>query len=177
MTDTIPNPNVDETGAFVGDSAFQGPQQTDYFGFQEFHKYYFPDGQSWIQFERMNEGKKAKFQKGTSRDLVLERRTGDARLKVDPGGDRHALIKACCTDWNLKRQGQPVAWTDRNMNDWLELTDPILVEELEKAIRKANPWLMAEMTVADIDREIENLQEMRAVAEEREKGEASSASK
>lgn len=150
-----------------------GSEQQDYFGFGSSEKYVMPDGFSYIEFRRMNEGKKKAFQDKTSKDLVLERNSGNARMSVLQGSERHELIKSCVTNWNLKRNGEPIAFSALNLNDFLELADPLVIEGLEKAIRKANPWLLAEMTVKDIDREIENLQEMRKVAEERERGEAS----
>lgn len=165
------------------DSEFDRPKQSDYFGFTQQEQFFFPDGVSFITIDKMNEGNKARFQKSTGRDLVLERQSGNARMKVDPGGDRHALLIACCKDWNLKRRSQangelePIPWSDRNFRDFLAVADPVIIEDLEKAIRKLNPWLMAEMTVEDIDKEIENLQEMRETVEARERGESTSSSK
>lgn len=150
----------------------------DFFGFSETKRFHFPqDPDQWIDFKVMNEGDKARFQKLTQRDLILERKSGDARMKVDPAVERHELIKACVVDWNVYRGGKPYAFSVRALEDLLRLADPRLIEDLEKEIRKANPWLLGEMTVEDIDKEIANLQEMREVALERERGEASSASR
>lgn len=148
-------------------------QPVDYFGFQETHRYTLPDGVQWIEFRSMNEGDKLKFQQTTSRDLVLERRTGDARMKMDPGSERHELIKTVVTNWNMFRGGQPIAFSKPNLGDFLTLADPKIVDGLEKEIRKHNPWLLGEMTSKDIKQEIANLEEMLVVAEERERGEAS----
>lgn len=146
--------------------------QANYFGFQAREQFTFPDGITYIEFEKMNEGSKRRFQDKTSRDLVVERQSGNARMSVLQGTERHELIKACVTDWNLIGPGgTPIAFTKQLLDQWLSVADPMIVEDLEKAIRKANPWLLAEMTVADIDREIENLQEMREVAQRREEGE------
>ena len=159
-----------ETAVFEPEASFEAPAQYDYFGFAKDDKFYFPDGVTWMQFNVMNEGAKTKFQKQTQKDLVLERQSGNARMKVDPGIERHEIIRQSVTNWNLVRGAQktPVPYSDRALKDFLELSDPKLVEDIEKAIRKANPWLLGEMTVKDIDREIESLQEMRAVAEKRE---------
>lgn len=148
----------------------------DYFGFQANEKFVFPDGIQFIEFQIMNEGAKARFQKLTTKDLVVQR-GGDARMKMDPAQERHELIRQSVVGWNMYRGGQPIPYSDRNLKDFLELANPKLIEDLEKAIRKANPWLMAEMKVEDIDREIENLQEMRRVAVERELGEGSSSNR
>ena len=148
----------------------------DYFGFQADETYVLPDGKQTITFSIMNEGQKAKFQKMTSRDLVIQRNQ-DARMKMDPANERHELIRSSVTGWNLYRGGQPIPFTERNLKDFLELADPRIIEGLEKAIRKANPWLLSEMKSEDIREEIKNLEEMLEVALERERGEVSSSSK
>lgn len=164
----VPTPNPESQ---------QPPVQQDYFGFSEAHVYTLPDGVSWIQIESMNEGQKSEFQKLTSRDLLLDRASGNARVKADIAGERHALIKTCVKNWNMVRGGVPLAFSRKALSDFLELANPKIIEDLETEIRKANPWLLAEMSVADIDREIENLTEMRKIAQEREQGEASSSSR
>ena len=90
---------------------------------------------------------------------------------MDAAQERHELIRTCVTGWNLYRGGSPIPFGERALKDFLELTDPRLVEDLEKAIRKANPWLLGEMSSEDIQKEIDNLEEMKKVAEERERGE------
>lgn len=155
----------------------EAPKQVDYFGFQDTKKYIFPDGLTYMEFKVMNEGDKLKFQKRTGRDINIDRRSGDARIKMDPGTERQELIKTCVVDWNLTRNGQIQPFGERAMQDFLTLANPAIVEDLEKAIRKANPWMLGELSVEDIDKEIESLQEMREVALERERGEASSGSK
>lgn len=144
--------------------------QVDYFGFSGSTTHVLPDGISRVTIKTMNEGEKSRYQRLTQRDVVLERGSGNARMKVDQSEERHALIETCVVDWNFVRNGSPVPFTKQNMNDFLKLADPKIVEDIEKACRKANPWLLGEMTVEDIDREIANLQEMRQVAEEREQG-------
>lgn len=145
-------------------------QYIDYFGFSEEKTWYLPDGKQYMTFKVMSEGDKARFQKKTQRDVIVER-GGNARMKMDTADERHELIKTCVTGWNLYRGGQPVPFTDHNMRDWLTLTNPRLVEDLEREIRKANPWLLGEMTSEDIRKEIDNLEEMYKTALERERGE------
>lgn len=146
--------------------------QGNYWGFQQLERFTFPDGITFIEFKVMNEGDKVAFQKRTSRDLVLNR-AGDARMKMDAGGERHELIRTCATGWNLVRgDNELVPFSTRVLDQWLDVADPRLVEKLELAIRKANPWLLGEMSSEDIKKEIENLEEMLKVAEEREAGEA-----
>lgn len=157
------------------------PQFTDYFGFKATEKFYLPDGKTYIEFDVMNEGAKARFQKLTSRDLRVQRTTGDALLKMDPGAERHALISESVTGWNLMRRNpkdetrwEHAPFDKSNLNRFLDNADPRIIEDLEKAIRKANPWLMDEMSVEDIDRELDNLRELRQTAVEREAGKSAS---
>lgn len=159
----------------------------DYFGFSDETQHFLPgpDGKPsrfYLVIRRMNEGAKAAFQKKTSRDLKVERTTGNAVLKMDPGAERHELIKASVVGWNLQRRNprddtkiEEAPFDQSNLNRFLDSADPRIIEDVEKAIRKANPWLMDEMSVEDIDREISNLQEMREVAVEREAGKSVSA--
>lgn len=156
-------------------------KQVDYFGFQKLERYYLPDGVTFFELRAMNEGDKSKFQKMTQRDLVLEKGSGNARFKMDPATERHELIKASVVGWNLVRNGQLVPFDTHGranpLEDFLTLADPKIVEGLELAIRKLNPWLMSEMTVEEIDRQIDELTEMRVAAVEREAGEGYSPSK
>lgn len=148
-------------------------KQQDYFGFETSAKFYFPDGVSWIEFKPMNEGAKKSFQDKTSRDLVVERNSGNARMSVLQGSERHTLIIDSVTNWNLVRNGVAVPFSKSAFSDFLTLANPVLIEDLEKAIRKANPWLLADMKSEDIEKEIANLQEMLESARKREAGEAS----
>lgn len=167
----------------TADPSIQGSAQpavaeqvfADYFGFDEDHEFVFPDNVSKIFFKALNEGDKAKYQREINRDVQLERSTGNARIKTDPAGERHALIEASVTDWNLRKNGTPITFSKGSkgstFSQFLNGANPKLIEALEDAIRKANPWLIADMTVAQIDEEIERLQEQKAtlIREEKEK--------
>lgn len=153
------------------------PVYEDYFGFAESHKWYFPDGKQFIEFQRMNEGQKAQFQRRTNRDLVVERASGNARMKMDVASERHELIKAAVVGWFVYREGSPAPYSNAVLEQWLAVADPKLVEDLEKEIRKNNPWLLQDMSVEDIDKEIENLKEMRDLALERDREKAGSSSR
>lgn len=166
-TDVMDTPT--ETGA--------GNQQMDYFGFQKTEKHYLPDGVSYFEIKAMNEGAKAKFQKSTQRDMVLEKGSGNARFSIDPAAERHALIKECTVDWRLRRGDQFQPFGDAALRDFLQLADPKIVEGIELAIRKLNPWLLADATVEEIDKQIADLEELRKIAVEREAGEGYSSSR
>lgn len=147
--------------------------QSDYFGFSRTEKHFLPDKISYIEIKALNEGEKKKYQDKVSKDLVLERGSGNARMSVLQGTERHELIREAMCGWNLKRAGTDVPFNKVNVGDFLTLSDPKIVEDLEKAVRKLNPWLMADMTAKDIQQEIDNLEEMKAEAEKREAGEGS----
>jgi hypothetical protein len=141
----------------------EAPQFANYFAFSDSKRWYFPDGNQWIQFHVMNEGDKAKFQRKTNRDIKINQKTQDATVKMDPAEERWELIKSSVDDWyvfapavegpNLGQMLQvPFTVSDtRNptkmcLERWLALANPKLVEDLEFEIRKANPWLQADMT-------------------------------
>lgn len=157
----------------------QAPQrvQQDYFGFGGEEQFFFPDGVTFITFKVMNEGQRAKYQKLTSRDFIMDQKRQEARVPMNPAEERHALLKSSIVGWNLVRRGNPVPFNERSLLDFLIDADPRLVDKIETAIRKANPWLLNELSVKDIDDQIEQLQEQRVVALEREAGEGSSSNK
>lgn len=144
--------------------------QFDYFGFEERHRVMLPDGVSWVEFEVMNEGDRRKYLNQQNKGIRVNRVTNDAHIDTAPGDERHALLKNTLVDWNLRRDGKPVAFSNANLEQFLEKANPRIVDIIEKEVRLKHPWLMQDMTVEDIDREIENLKEMREIAVEREAG-------
>jgi hypothetical protein len=158
-------------------------QEVDYFDFEEIGEFTLPDGRQKIFLKALNEGAKRKFQKDTSRDLRVQRSSGDALVKMDPGQERYTLCMESITGWTLRRRNPKNrdVWEDApsdksNIARFLEKTNPAIVEDLEKEIRKLNPWLLDELSVKEIDKEIENLNELRTKAVEREAAKADSAS-
>lgn len=148
----------------------------DYWGTDETKRHYLPDGEQYFDFKVMNEGAKTMFQKLTNQDLVVGR-DNTAKVRVDPAAERHTLIKTSVTGWNMYKGGEPVAYSKQLLEKWLEVAPPKIVEELEFAIRMANPWMQSEMTVEEVDKEIDRLTEVRKQIVEREAGEAGSATK
>lgn len=158
------------------------PAYVNYWGTEETKRHYLPDGQQYFEFKIMNEGDKVKFQKLTNQDLVVNR-DQSARVKVSPETERHTLITTSVVGWFLmmpKKDGsgfEQAAFSGAMLQNWLQVAPPKIVEELEFAIRMANPWMQAELTVEEIDKEIERLYETRKQVVEREAGEAASATK
>lgn len=153
----------------------------DYWGTDETVNVYLPDGKQFFVVQPMNEGAKAKFQKLTSKSILLKQGSGDAAIDVDPAGERHTLIKNSVVNWHLFQRvdGEwvPQPFSTRALDMWLDKAPPKAVEHIEHQIRLVNPWLQAEMTVEEIDKELERLYDLRKQVAEREQGEGSSAGK
>lgn len=148
----------------------------DYWGVDEYSEWYLPDGVQYFRFKVMNEGEKSKFEKMTNQDLIVNR-DQSARVKVDPSEQRHSLIKTSVVGWNLYKGGQVVDFGPPLLEKWLQSANPKIVEELEFAIRLANPWMQSEMTTEEVDKEISRLYEVRKQLVEKAAGEADSATK
>jgi hypothetical protein len=155
-----------------------GEGYVDYFGFGEDHIFVMPDGKQTIEFRVMNEGERAKFQRKTSKDIKFNRASGDAAIKADQAEERWELIMTSVTGWSFMQRG-PQGWVpvpfsggspSSALGKWLTKADPKIVDDLELAIRRANPWMQADMTVEEIDKEIDRLTDLRKEVEERERG-------
>lgn len=142
--------------------------QDDYFGFEETHRVLLPDGRSWIDHQTLNEGGRKKYLNQQNREVKVQKVTGDAILKMATGDERHSLLMSAIVGWNLMRRNpktgdmEAVAFNEKNLRDFLEKAPPRIIDLIEKDIRKHNPWLSADVTVEDIDKQIEELQELRA---------------
>lgn len=145
-------------------------QFEDYWSFSQTERYVLPDGKQWIEFNIMNEGQKSSYQKKINRDIKINRKSGDASIKSDIADERHALIETSVVNWNMRQGGNNVAFSVQMLRNWLNVANPRIVEALEFAIRKANPWLQGDMSIEDIDEEIQRLQELRIETEKREQG-------
>lgn len=153
------------------------PTYDDYFGFSEDHKVMLPDGKSFVIHSSMNEGARRKYLNAQNRDVTVERVTGNAKMKVQQGEERFALLQATITDWSLMTKTKdgmvPVAFSAKNLGDFLQKASPKIIDLIEKDVRKHNPWLMAAATSEDIRSQIKELEEMLAAKLEEEAGNAS----
>jgi len=161
------------------------PAYEDYFGFNETQRWDFPDHLQWIEFRQMTEGDRRKYQSKTTKDIKLEKNTGDARVRVDPGVEREILFECSVMSWHIVRKQtdgsfKPIP-VDKNASlgsefgKWSLQADPKLLDGLERAIRKANPWMQSEMTAEALREEIKNLEELLDAAVKREAGKDDSA--
>ncbi len=144
----------------------------DYFGFEETDRVFLPDHVSYVEHKVLNEGQRRKYLNAVNRDVRIQKATGDALMRMSPGDERMQLLKTAIVGWNLKRGGQDVPFNDRNLTEFLEKANPRIMDLIEKEIRKANPWLLAELSIEDIDREIQGLTELRERKVEEEEGKA-----
>lgn len=176
MESELPGYTEAERNMAAGGVSVDEPAVEDYFGFDETGRYVFPDGKQYIEYRVMDEGMRARFQKATSRDIRLFKTSGDASVKINPAEEREILLLTSVIGWNLLKNGEPVSFgpvpasVGSPFGQWLQHANPKYVAELELAIRKANVWMNAELTVEAIDAEIASMQEMRAEAVKREEG-------
>lgn len=146
--------------------------QEDYFAFDETHREFLPDGLTYVEHKELTEGDRRKYLNATNRDVRLQKTSGDAIIRMSPGDERKALLKAAVKGWNFLVGGQPLSFNDRNLDKWLEVANPKHIDIVEKAVRKANPWLLAEVSVEELDKEIASLQELRETKIREEAGKA-----
>lgn len=137
------------------------PVQDDYFAFEETDRVILPDGVSYVDVRVLNEGARRRYMNNVNRDVRLQKATGDAILSLASGEERRAILEASIIGWNLMRAGQPLPFTDNNLKQFLDRPSPAILDLVEKKVRALNPWLTQEITVEEIDKQIEELNELR----------------
>jgi hypothetical protein len=147
--------------------------QQDYFGTDVTHKCYLPDGASYIEHKELSEGDRRRYMNATNKDVRIARQSGDMHLKMAAGDDRYHLLKTAIVGWNLVRQGESVRFTSDKLDRWLAEAPPHIVDIVEKDVRKRNPWLVSDVTIEDIDKQIAELQELREQRVKEEEGKGS----
>lgn len=147
------------------------PKQQFYFGFDETHRVMLDDGVSWVEHKVLNEGARRKYLNKVNRDIMLQRSTGNAIMRMQQGDEKHELLEQAICGWNLVgAQGEPLVFNPGKLQEFLKKANPVVVDLIEKDVRLKNPWLMTEISVEDIDKQIAELQEMRAKKVEEEEG-------
>lgn len=146
------------------------PVPEDYFGFEEIHRVMLPDGISWVEHKTLNEGQRRKFLNATNRGVRIKKGSGDAEMNFAPGTEKAALLNTAIVNWQMYRKGATVSFTPREKDNFLEQAPPRIIDIIHKDIVKKNSWLMTEMSIEDIDKEIESLQELRQVKVDEEEG-------
>lgn len=169
---TVPTASVDDAMRAAGVEPYEQVGQADYFGGGSLEEYTLPDGVSTITLKEMNEGDRRRYQNGVNRDVRVQKATGDAILQLSQADERHSLLKATIVGWNLIRAGAAVPFTSRELDAFLASAPTKIIDGIEKRARELNPWLLADMTVEDIDAEIANLEKMREDVARAEEGKA-----
>lgn len=147
--------------------------QADYFGFEETGRIFLPDGVSYVDHRILNEGARRKYLNAVNRDVRIQRATGDALMRMSPGDEKKSLLESAIIGWNLTRDGQPVPFSRTALTDFLDKAPPKIVDLIEKEVRKANAWLQADMSVEDLQKEIDSLEELKQQKIKEEEGNAS----
>lgn len=141
------------------------PVPDDYFGFDETLRIDLPDGVSWVEHQILNEGQRRKYLNKVNRDVKFQKTTGDAIMRLSPGDEKAELLTVALCNWNLTRRGVTTPFNPGTLREFLDKASPRIIDLIEKEVKKANPWLLAELSIEDIDREIEALTEMRKTKE------------
>jgi hypothetical protein len=149
----------------------------DYWGVEDTYRHFLPDGKQWFDIKKMTEGDRAKYQRDSGMAMIMERRTGDTRINVDAAKDRQALVLNAVENWNLRRQGVQVPFNTGMLRDWVGNASPALVDELIHRIRVHNPWLQEDLSVEELEKELQRIQELLDQAKQREAEKESSTSK
>ena len=152
--------------------------QVDYFGFDLTERVGLPDGVSYVDIKALNEGERRKYLNDANREVKVQKRSGDAIMRLATGDERTNLLERAIVGWNFVSSNgksgdlQPVAFSPANLKRFLEAADPRVIDHIEKRVREMNKWLVADISVEDIDAQIEDLQQLRAdkVLEEEGKG-------
>lgn len=134
-----------------------------------------PDGIQWVTTKQMTEGDRKSYLAKVNRDMKIEKASGDAILKVAAGEDRTALLKVAITGWSIVRNSRPLEFDRRNLDEFLELMPPHILDKIEKDVRKNNLWLLDDMSIEDIDEEIDRLEDLKKDIKAREQGKSDSA--
>lgn len=137
------------------------PVQEDYFSFDITDRVELPDGVSYIEIKVLNEGARRKYLNSVNREVKLQKATGDAIMQLASGDERKAILESSICGWNLMRNGQPVAYSEGAVREFLNKTNPKIIDLIEKRVRELNPWLTADVSIEDIDQNIKELQELR----------------
>jgi hypothetical protein len=132
----------------------------DFFSFSETTEYELRDTGQYVTIKRMTEGDRRKYLNATSREINFDG-AGHTSMNLKPGDDRRALLEVALVDWSLLRNGKPIPFNTGNLRQFLDSADPALVDAIDKAVRDYNPWLMADVTLEDIDEQIADLEDLR----------------
>lgn len=136
----------------------------DYFGFEETEIIKLPDGRSTVTIQALNEGGRRRYLNKVNREVVIAKGTGDAKMQMANGDERRILLEEAIIGWDLQtrnRVGDMVAvpFSRAKLAEFLEKGNPTVIDVIDKAVRKQNAWLLAEVTLEDLQKQRDELDE------------------
>ena len=149
----------------------QMPTRLNIFGQISTTKVPLGDGVSYVEVQKMTGGMRDRYEGQSSRPLKVSRE-GEAEVKMDASIERRALLDICIVGWDIYVNGDPWPFNDANKRRFLADAPVELIDEVEKAARELNPWLLDEVTVEALDKQIAELTELRDRKLEEEAGKA-----
>lgn len=140
-----------------------------YFGTSDKFKFTLPDGVSWIEHKKLNEGERKRYQDSSTMTQTGRPGGDEVTIKVRMGTERHILLEMAITDFYLfDENGNQVPYNDRSKKDYLDKLDPDIIDALEADIREHNKWLLGMATIEAVENEILRLEEQKRYLMERE---------
>ena len=152
--------------------------QVDYFGFEETENVFLPDGRSYLTIQALNEGGRRRYLNRVNREVKIAKQTGDAIMQLANGDERRILLAEAVVGWNLVRKSkdgsiQPLVFNEGKLNEFLTSANPKVIDVVDKAVRAQNPWLMADVTLEDLLKQKEELDEQIEKKRAEDEGKAS----
>lgn len=132
----------------------------DFFAFKEERDVFLRGTDQYVTIKKFTEGDRRKYMNATSREIAFDK-SGRTSMSLRAGDDRLALLRAAVVNWHLLRNGRELAFNERNLNAFLDAADPKLIDDIEKAVRDFNPFLIQDLELEDIDEQIAELEELR----------------
>ena len=137
--------------------------QVDYFGFEETQRVDLPDNRSYVDIKALNEGGRRAYLNAVNKEVRIAKGTGDAVMQMANGDERRILLRHAICGWNLVRVRngalEPVPFKDGPVSDFLEKANPVIIDVIDKAVRKQNPWLQSDVTLEDLENQRKELDE------------------
>jgi hypothetical protein len=149
-----------EEGLRASGQPTEYPVVVDYFATEDIYTCVLPDGVQWVQHKALTEGDRRKYRNKTSRNVRINRATQDASMEMASGDDLHVLLTIAVVGWNLQRNGVEVPFHKRALDEFLEKAPPSIIDHIHKDITKHNPWLLGDISLEDMLKERDNLDEM-----------------
>jgi hypothetical protein len=139
--------------------------QVDYFAFEDTQNVYFPDGTSYVTIQALNEGGRRQYLNAVNREVRIDKASGDARMQLANGDERRILLSRAIIGWNLVRssknggEAQPLKFQESTLGEFLTRANPKIIDIIDKEVRAQNPWLMNDVTLEDLLKQRDELDE------------------